>query len=93
MTTGCHRMQIALAQEDVVDALKFHGAAILGFEQNRIPHLNTANVGPGRYNFRPVQSASHLRCCWNDDAAAGTTLTVFPTFANKHAVVQQFDGY
>ena len=92
MSTGCHRMQIALAQEDVVNALKLHGAAILGFEQDRISDFNRADVRTHGNYLRPAQPSPDLRGSRNDDASATPSLTVFGTFTHEHPIVQELDG-
>ena len=91
MTTSCYRMQVALAQEDVVDALEFHGAAILGLEQHRITNLNASDIRPDGNDLGPTQPASYLGCCGNDDAATRSTLTVLSAFSNEDSIMKQLD--
>ena len=92
MTTSCYGMQVALAQEDVVDALEFHGAAILGLEQHRITDFDCPDVRTDSNNLRPTQPSPDLSGGRNDDAAATSSLTVLGAFAYEYSIVQELDG-
>ena len=92
MSTSGDRVQVAFAQEHVVDALQFDGATIFGFEQHGIAHFDAADVRSDGDNLRPTQPATDLSRRGNDDASTGTTFTVLATFTNEYAIVQEFDG-
>ena len=88
-----HGVQVTLAQQDVVDALELHRATILGLEENRIAHFDTADVRSHRNHLGPVQTATDLGCGGNDDAATRATLTVDTTLTDQYSIVQELDGY
>lgn len=93
MAPGSDGVQVALAQQDVVDALQFHRATILGLEENRIPHFDTSDVRTHRNNLGPVQTSTHLRSGGNDDAATGATFTVDTTLTDQYSIVQELDRH
>jgi len=85
-------MQVALAQQDVVDALEFHGAAVLRLEQHRIADFDCPDVRTNSNNLRPTQPSPDLSGGRNDDAAATSSLTVLGAFAYEYSIVQELDG-
>lgn len=92
MTTGGHSMQIALTEQDVVDALKFDSAAIFRFEQNRITHFDTSHVRANSHDLGPIQASPHLRSRRDHDAATRSTFAILASLTHQHAIVQEFDG-
>ena len=92
MSAGRNRVQIALAQQHVVNALQFDGTAVLRLKEHGVAHFDTSHVGADGDHLRPTQSATYLGGCGDDDAAAGATFTVLTSFADEDAIVQEFDG-
>jgi len=91
-TLGGHRVDIALAQDDVIIAADLNLVAILGAEQHSVTDLHRPDVGAQADHLRPGEALAHLRGSRNEDASGRSTLTVGPIDLDEYAIGQHLDG-
>ena len=73
---GGDRVDVALAQDEVVGAPHLDLVAVLGVEQHLVAHLHGPHVGPDGHDLAPRQALAHLGGGRDEDAAGGAPLAV-----------------
>lgn len=89
---GGNRVDIALAQHDVVGAVHLDLIAVFRIEQHLIARFDVADIGTGRNDLGPGQALPDLCRGRDEDAAATAALALGVAEFHQDAVVQHLDG-